>query len=172
MGLARQILLASRRASADHEDAVQVAFHCFFRGLAQGRFPQLRDRHNLWRLLVVLTVRKTIDHLRREARRHPPVREAMLSSALVLTEVEEESELEQLEHVASQAPTPALAAELIDLFEHLLQRLEDPTLRQIALWRLEGYTNGEIADKLGCTRRTVIRKLDHVRQMWSEDLEA
>jgi ECF sigma factor len=37
---------------ADEEDVVQNAFHSFFQGLARGRFPQLNDRDNLWRLLV------------------------------------------------------------------------------------------------------------------------
>ena len=40
---------------------VQNAFHSFFRGVAAGRFPQLDDRDNLWRLLVVITARKALD---------------------------------------------------------------------------------------------------------------
>ena len=42
--------------------------------------------------------------------------------------------------------------------------LTDPGLRQIALWKLEGYTNPEIAERLECTLRTVERKLD--RAYW------
>src|SRR5262245_42322399 len=69
IGLARQVLQGSRRREADEEDVVQNAFNSFFKGVAQGRFPQLNDRDNLWRLLVVLTARKAVDQVRRE-RRH------------------------------------------------------------------------------------------------------
>jgi DNA-directed RNA polymerase specialized sigma24 family protein len=33
---------------------------------------------------------------------------------------------------------------------------------------MEGFTNEEIAVKLGCTTRTVERKLDRIRQRWAE----
>jgi DNA-binding CsgD family transcriptional regulator len=35
------------------------------------------------------------------------------------------------------------------------------------LWKLEGYTNDEIAAKLGCARRTVERKLRVIRAVWT-----
>ena len=63
VALARRKLDASRRRAADEEDVVQSAFHSFFRGVARGRFPQLNDRDNLWRLLVVITARKAVDQL-------------------------------------------------------------------------------------------------------------
>ena len=44
--------------------------------------------------------------------------------------------------------------------------LSDPGLRQIALWKLEGYTNSEIAQQLECTLRTVERKLERIRAYW------
>ncbi len=44
--------------------------------------------------------------------------------------------------------------------------LNDPGLRQIAFWKLEGYTNEEIAEKLECTLRTVERKLERIRAYW------
>src|SRR5215213_5668002 len=63
--LARRRLRSDRR-SADEEDVVQSAFHSFFRGVARGRFPQLSDRDNLWRLLVVITARKALDQIAHE----------------------------------------------------------------------------------------------------------
>ena len=55
---------------------------------------------------------------------------------------------------------------------HLLDRLGDAALRQIALWRMEGYTSDEIADRLGCARRTVARRLDLIRQIWGAEADA
>src|SRR5438445_1726432 len=57
VSLARQKLQFARRRSADEDDIVQNAFHSFFRGVSHNRFPQLNDRDNLWRLLVVITAR-------------------------------------------------------------------------------------------------------------------
>ena len=42
----------------------------------------------------------------------------------------------------------------------LLDRLGDETLRRVALWTLEGYDTQEIAEKLGCVRRSVECKLE------------
>src|SRR5262245_24152666 len=63
VALARQRLQSARRRVADEEDVVQSAFHSFFEGVARGRFPQLGDRDNLWRLLVVITARKALDQI-------------------------------------------------------------------------------------------------------------
>jgi DNA-directed RNA polymerase specialized sigma24 family protein len=68
-------------------------------------------------------------------------------------------------------PTPELAAQLVEQYQILLERLGDDKLRQIAVWKLEGWTNGEIAGKLNCSRRTVIRKLETIRLIWSEEAE-
>ena len=43
----------------------------------------------------------------------------------------------------------------------------DPVLRRVALLKLEGYTNPEIATELGITARTVERKLDRIRARWT-----
>jgi hypothetical protein len=34
---------------------------------------------------------------------------------------------------------------------------------------MEGYTDDEIAGHLGCTRRTIVRKLDRIRRIWLEE---
>jgi DNA-binding CsgD family transcriptional regulator len=39
----------------------------------------------------------------------------------------------------------------------------------VAVWKLEGYTNAEIAAKLDCTPRTVERKLRIIRGLWQRE---
>ncbi len=63
-------------------------------------------------------------------------------------------------------PTPAEAMVLNEALERRLDALGDSELRQISLWRLEGYTNREIADRLDCTERSIERKLSRVRSVW------
>jgi hypothetical protein len=43
-----------RDAVSDEEDAALSAFDSLCAGLARGKFPQLADRDDLWRLLVVI----------------------------------------------------------------------------------------------------------------------
>jgi DNA-directed RNA polymerase specialized sigma24 family protein len=50
----------------------------------------------------------------------------------------------------------------------LLDALGDDTLRQIALWKLEGYTNEEVADQLGCSLAGIGRKLRLIREIWEK----
>src|SRR5262245_14917702 len=67
--LARRKLQTRRSRGADEEDVVQNAFNSFFQGVARDHFPQLNDRDNLWRLLVVITARKALDQLAYEHRK-------------------------------------------------------------------------------------------------------
>ena len=36
---------------------------------------------------------------------------------------------------------------------------------------MDGYTNEEIATKLECTTRTVERKLERIRQVWTDSAD-
>src|ERR687898_425611 len=54
--------------AAGEGDAVLSAFDSFCAGAVRGRFPQLTDRDDLWRLLVVITARKVQAQARREGR--------------------------------------------------------------------------------------------------------
>ena len=53
-----------------------------------------------------------------------------------------------LDQIDSDGPTPAEAALLNEALERRFQMLKDPGLHQIALWKLEGFTNPEIAEQL------------------------
>jgi len=56
--LARSKLTPDTRRVYDEEDAALSAFHSLCQRMAEGRFPGLNDRHDLWRVLVVITSRK------------------------------------------------------------------------------------------------------------------
>jgi DNA-directed RNA polymerase specialized sigma24 family protein len=72
-----------------------------------------------------------------------------------------------LEQMEAADPSPAVAAVLNEALERRLQALADPELRELALRRLEGFTNGEIATRLDCTERSVERKLSRIRSLWT-----
>jgi DNA-directed RNA polymerase specialized sigma24 family protein len=141
VALARQRLQGTARGLADEEDIALSAFDSFCRAAARSRFPQLNDRTDLWRLLVVLTERK-VYRLRRAERRQK-------RGGPRFTQPQAEPDLADM--VCDQ-PTPQFAAEVADECRRLLDRLRDPQLQTIALWRMEGYTTDEIAARLGCAR--------------------
>jgi DNA-directed RNA polymerase specialized sigma24 family protein len=156
--LARVRLVATGRAGADAdaEDAALSAFDSFCAGAARGRFPRLDDRDDLWRVLVIITARKALAQARRRARQKR-------GGGLVLDDPGE------LDRVVGPEPTPEFAAMVAEEYRRRLDGLEDDGLRQVAQWRMEGYSNDEIAERLGCARRTVARRLDLIRRIWLDD---
>lgn len=40
-------------------------------------------------------------------------------------------------------------------------------MRRVALPRMEGYTNEEVADRLGCSLRSIARKVEIIRRTWA-----
>jgi RNA polymerase sigma factor (sigma-70 family) len=166
VGLARKRLRTARRRVADEEDAVLSAFDSFFRGAQQGRFPQLADRDDLWRLLVTITARKAIDlrdHERRVKRGGGKVRG---DSVFPDGSGSEEAGLEQ---VVGPEPSPDFAAQVAENFQRLLDKLPDEELRSIAVWKMESYTNKEIAALLGWKVPTVERRLRVIRKCWKKE---
>jgi len=164
VGLARRKLSELRDHDAA-EDVALGAFDSFCRGAHQGRFPQLSDRESLWRVLVIITARKAA-HYRRDARRQKRGGPGAGNGP-----VGQDSEA-TLEQIVSREPTPEFVAEAADQCRHLLRRLGAPQLQSIAVWRMEGYTVEEIAQKLSCDARTVKRRLDLIRRLWEEELVA
>lgn len=166
--LARRRMSGAAQRSADEEDVALSAFHSLCEGAARGRFGQLHDRDDLWRLLVVITARKAADRAQYERRGKRSVHRTVTESGLVSSR-DIASGAAGLDGLASREPTPEFALLLAEASEHRLNQLHSPILRQVALWRLEGYSTDEIAEKLGCTRRTVTRKLALIRAVWLSD---
>ena len=155
--LAKKHLSQHPRRASDEEDVALSAFNVFCQGAMTGRFPELYDRDNLWRLLVVITARKASDHRKHEKPRTPPGWNP--------------SHDIDLERIMGDQPTPEFAAQVAEECEHLMSMLGDDTLRTIAELKLAGYTNKEVVEKTGISLRSVERKLWRIRAEWSDDEE-
>jgi RNA polymerase sigma factor (sigma-70 family) len=163
--IAGKRLAGRARQATDEEDVALAAFARFCAGAERGRLPQVRDRDDLWRVLVTLTIRMAIDEVRREGRQkrggRAGHREERAGSAIA-----NGADPDQL---ADQQPTPAFVVQVAEQCERLLAGLDDETLQSIAVWKAEGYTNEEIAAKLGVVLRTVERKLHAIRERFSQE---
>ena len=161
VGLAHARLCDAPRRMADEEDVALSAFDSFCRGAQDGRFPRLDDRNDLWQILVLITVRKAIDLRQYETR--PSRGSGKVQSLAELGE-------ERLDVIGGDEPTPELAAQLTEEYERLMEQLGDSTLQRVAILKLEGYTDNEIAARLGCVTRTVERKVALIRSTWSSEI--
>jgi RNA polymerase sigma factor (sigma-70 family) len=162
VGLAKKTLAGRPQRAADADDAAQSAFASFCQRASGGQFGDLLKRDDLWNLLGTITVRKSLQQARREgaAKRGGG---ATLGEDLLRDPAGRQAALEDL---AVQMPVHEF-----DLAcEELLAQLDDEQ-RQIAILRLMGYRNREVAEKLDCTERKVERKLQLVRLKWEEQLK-
>ena len=71
--------------------------------------------------------------------------------------------------LVGREPDPGVAADVADRCRDLLDRLGDAELRAVAVWKMEGHTNEEIAAKLGRAVGSVERKLRTIRAVWAQD---
>jgi DNA-directed RNA polymerase specialized sigma24 family protein len=151
---------------ADEEDIALSALNGFCRAAQQGRFPDLADRDDLWRLLLQMTSHKAISLARHERRQR--------RGGGQVKSLDEENLVSEKRIVAAtigNEPTPEFAAMMADECRALLERLNDPQLRNLAIAKLEGYSNEQIAQRLDCSLRTVERRLRLIRKEWTHDIE-
>lgn len=159
VNLARKRLQGIPRHVYDEEDVALSVFNSLFEGLADGGFPRLTNRDELWQTLVLLTCRKAVSQWRRE-------RAAKRGGHLVAHRDEI-----TLETLLNRQPDPALAAMFADQVRFMLQQLPGDEFRRIAELRLQGYSQQEIAAGTGSSVRTVRRRLALIREIWEQTVQ-
>jgi len=161
--LAQHRMRTSQRGIADAEDIALSAFASFCLGVQNQRFPELSDRDGLWKLLVSITLRKWM-HIQRDQSRQkrggdfrqiPQVKDSL-------------DGLYEIDQIIAREPTPEIAAQVAEQYDSWMQALESEELMRLTQWKLEGFTNNEIAEKCGLTARTIERKLNLIRKILTQ----
>lgn len=177
--LARAKLPAAQRRVADEEDVALGALDSFFRRARKGKYKELHDHHDLWRLLAKITYFKTCDHIRR-------IPKESGESALVRGS-EPDQELQGIDAWKDDncafpfdPGTMIVLSEKEAMDDHfrrltlgtreLLEKLNDDKLRLVALRILQGYKKTEIADELGCVPSTVDLKIKRIQKLWGREI--
>jgi DNA-directed RNA polymerase specialized sigma24 family protein len=158
VGLARHALAGRPQQAADAEDAALSAFTSFWHGA--GDFAQVLNRDDVWKLLGTIALRKALKQSRREAAAKRGGGRVVSEAALARPDG---SPL-PLDEAAGRLPPQEFDLIAADLLDGL-----DPECRTIAVMRLVGHTNGEVAAALGCTVRKVERKLNLIRLQWEDE---
>lgn len=157
----RRRLRQGTGSERDEEDVVVSVFDSFFRRIRGGRADNIVDRTSLWIFLSWLMRNKLYDeYRRREAQKRNMPRPGDLSDA--------EAAEAWYREIADGEPTPEQVAEFTEWFESLLDALPDDK-RTVAVFRLAGLTNAEIAEKVGRVERTVERWLHDIRSTWTAE---
>ncbi len=164
VSVARHHLRSRPRPAADEEDLALSAFDSFVRAAQAGRFPMLDDRNDLWQVLLMLTARKAADQVARETAKKAGGGRVSHLSALRPSGGGSSGEVA----FPAPEPDPAEAVAMADGLARMLDVLGSPELRRVVVWRLEGYTNEEIAARLGRSTATAERKLRTVRAIFED----
>lgn len=160
--LARAKLKALPHRAVDEEDILVSVFDRFFQATNADRFARLQDRDDLWQVLLMLTERKVADQyraartLKRGGGEEGPQQRGQSA--------------DDIQALADQEPGPEFVATFNDSLARALQRLAEPSTREVAVLRMEGYQNHEIATRLEISLSSVERKLRVIREVWQEEL--
>lgn len=166
MEVARRRLGALQKRVADEEDVAASVFESLCLGAAAGRFTQLQDRDDLWKLILTLTRQKAVDQIRRETRQKRGAGAVRGDSVFRSPGADGEAEGAGIAEHVDGPPTPEFLAMVAEYSEMLFSQLTEPRTREVAELRLEGYSNTEIAERLEISLRSVERKLQLIRKTW------
>jgi tRNA A-37 threonylcarbamoyl transferase component Bud32/tetratricopeptide (TPR) repeat protein len=143
------------------EDIALGALEDARRGALAGRYPRLDDPDGLWPLLLVATARRSVA--------------PWLDDPGLILEGSFPGEGGAIDAKGRLDPDfdpgPGFATLLIDELRHLMARLGEPRLRQVAALKLGGDDLEEIAARLGRAGATVERKLRRVGLLWRREAD-
>jgi len=162
----RKLGNAPRRVS-DEDDVASTAFQNFFAAVEEGRFTRLDSRDDLWQVLLMLVSRSVSRQKKQATRAKRGAGKVRGESAFLKTDNRDSTE-RGLDMLAAR-PTVAIFSAMTYSCEGLLEKLPSDELRVIAVMRLEGHTDSEIAASLNCSRSTIQRRLSRIQDVWRED---
>jgi DNA-directed RNA polymerase specialized sigma24 family protein len=147
---------------ADGEDVALSVLDTFLRRVKRRKFPDLKNREDLWSLLFVMALRKASSARRRERAQKRGGGKVLGENLLQDAEADEGWGLDL---AMGKEPTAELAADLGDTLARLGQVFREQKLDDVARLKLAGHTNEEIAERIGRKRVTVERRLKLIRQI-------
>ena len=159
VGLLRSQLNQNERRTSDEEDIASSAFFEIFRAMDEGRLESVDDRDGLWRVLVVIADQKMIDQRRYLGRAKRGGGQVRGHSAFMVADTDQFDQIPD--------PSPDFVEQFQMALSESLGTLRQD-LRKIAVWKMAGHTNLEIAQFLGCVEESVRRKVLLIREQLSK----
>lgn len=159
----RHKLYGQNRAISDEEDIVLSVFDSFYCAVEKGRFPDLSDRDELWRLLLRMSARKVVDKWRHDRRQRRGGDATHFS-------LDHPTSDENVIEAIGNEPTPEMVLMMKESVEQFFSHLGVGQLTDLASAKLEGYSNAELAQRFDCSERTIERRLHLIREKCQQEL--
>ena len=155
----REKLGPMARRAQDEEDLALSAINALCSGAVDGRFRQLSNRDDLWKILIMIATRKAAN-----VHRRPAIRQEHGERDIV----QEDGQSWNLDLLADSPASPAFLDSVDIHCEDLLAMLSEK-LRAVAILKLRGYSNEEIAHLRQRGLSTIERYLQMIREIWKEN---
>jgi RNA polymerase sigma factor (sigma-70 family) len=159
----RARLYGQNRAVSDEEDIVLSVFDSFYAAAENGRFPDLSDRDDLWRLLLRMSARKVVDKHRHDQRQRR-------GGNVKVHSLDQTGDDENVMEAIGNEPSPEMVLMMQESVEQFFSHLGVGQLRDLAGAKLEGYSNAELAERFGCSERTIERRFHLIREKCQQEL--
>ena len=161
--LAGKHLAVGMERRVDADDVVQSACRSFLCRVQDDEFV-LADSESLWRLMCVITMTKLRGKIRFHTRQKRGIdRERHFESSAGEGFIAGK-------RIESDEPSPEEAVAFAEQFERLLSVMDEAEQTVVEL-KLEQYTHQQIAERLGCSERTVRRIVKRIQAKLSRMLE-
>ncbi|MEL6898236.1 MAG: ECF-type sigma factor [Planctomycetota bacterium] len=143
---------------SDEDDVALSAFHSVVRGVQDDTFKRMESREDFWQLLVVIAARKA-SNLHRKQRQRREAGESVLANAVAVNE-----------HPMGTLQDDNLEEQDLAMYFHCTEILEQlpGNLQTVVLMRMSGYSNAEIAGRIGRSMKTVEHYFRQVRAVWAD----
>ncbi|TWU50821.1 ECF sigma factor [Rubripirellula tenax] len=159
----RARLYGQNRAVSDEEDIVLSVFDSFYVAAEKGRFPDLSDRDDLWRLLLRMSARKVVDKRRRDKRQRR-------GGNVQVHSLGQSGDDGNLIEAIGDEPSPEMVLMMQESVAEFFSHLGVGQLSDLAGAKLEGYSNAELAERFGCSERTIERRLHLIREKCHQEV--
>lgn len=163
------------RLAGEESDLTSKSLHGFLCHVLRSPDLDLTDLNSVWKLLRVVALRHINDVAKNRfsQKRGGLVSTTSLSQSIpgnrraTRPDGSQYSLVDELQDPSALDPGKSVLFD--DLLEHLLSKLESEKVRQIVLMRLGGYSNGEIAELMKVSIRTIQRQIKELEQVWTSD---
>jgi RNA polymerase sigma factor (sigma-70 family) len=162
VAMARGVIGQIARSLDDEEDMALSALHALFDRIQDQAQPTREpwNRQELWRVLAGIIRNKAKQRYRWATQTKRDARKTEQQAPAALDEF------------ARPDPPPDQEMLVREELDRLLDRLGSNSgdLRQVALLKLDGYSNREIATRMGIAVKSVERKLSRIRRHWQDEV--
>ena len=162
--VARKRVSVRDRKVVDDEDLAVWAMNTFQRCVRDGMYPKIQNRRDIWKFLVSILERKSVDHIRRQHAEKRGGGDVRGESVF-----EDQNQPRVIERVCMEKSNFEMMVDFMDVLDVIVDRLNDPVLGEVLAAKFAGHSTKEISRITGMSVSSVDRKLKLIRTIIAKD---